>query len=466
MGALRRGRARARRGRDRPGWLDGVGARVERVPRPLRFGAVGGACALLQLVCLAGLVRGGVERHVANGVAFLLSAQVNFALSSAITWRERHAAPLHLSSVGARLASYNATALGALALNETVFALAATVTHYLAASALGILAGMLLNYTVSEAVVFRRAGRQTDPDRDKEEAMILQHTLSLVLPAHNEAANLEPVVREALAVLPRVFRDWEILIVDDGSRDATGAIAGRLADEAPDGRVRVVHHPRNRGYGAALRSGFAAARGDLLMFMDADRQFAPREVAKLAPFVDEYDIVAGYRLRRNDPRRRVLLGKVFNLLVRILFGVRVRDIDCGFKILRADLVRGLDLRSPGALINTEIHAKAGRRGATTVEVGVNHHPRPAGEQSGGSAWVIARALGEILLLWWRLRSYSPPAASGTARCPRVGDIVLGGGALALLGAVALGLQWIRDHAGALLAAALARSAGVPPPRFR
>ncbi len=212
--------------------------------------------------------------------------------------------------------------------------------------------------------------------------------------------------------------------------------------------MKAVHHPRNRGYGAALRSGFAAARGERLMFMDADRQFAIRDVAKLAPFVDEYDIVAGYRIRRSDPRRRVLLGAAFNLLVRLLFGVRMRDIDCGFKIMRADLLRGLDLRSPGALINTEIHAKAGRQGAAIVEVGVSHYPRPAGEQSGGSPRVIIRALGETLLLWWRLRSYAPPpSAAGAGRRPVGGDIVLGGGVLALLGAVIFGLQRGRGHSG-------------------
>ena len=235
--------------------------------------------------------------------------------------------------------------------------------------------------------------------------MTTAHFLSLILPAHDEEANLEPVVRAALAALPGACRQFEIVVVDDGSRDATPAIADRLAAE--DARVRVVHHPRNRGYGAALRSGFAAARGDRIMFMDADRQFDVREVTKLTPFADRFDIVAGYRIRRSDPRRRVLLGAAFNLLVKILFGVRVRDIDCGFKLFRADLLRSLDLRSFGALINTEILALARRAGATLAEVGVPHYPRPAGEQSGASPRVVLRALGETLRLWWRLRDEAP-----------------------------------------------------------
>lgn len=228
------------------------------------------------------------------------------------------------------------------------------------------------------------------------------HCLSLILPAHNEEDNLEAVTYDALATLPTIFRDWEIVIVNDGSTDATPRIADRLAEDHP--QVRVVHHPRNRGYGAALRSGFAAAQGDRIMFMDADRQFDIREIAKLAPHVDDYDLVVGYRLQRRDPWPRVALGASFNTLVKVLFGVWVRDIDCGFKIFRADLLRSFDLQAPGALLNTEILALSRRRGATMREVGVNHYPRQGGVQSGGSPRVVLRALGETVRLWRRLRS--------------------------------------------------------------
>ena len=241
-----------------------------------------------------------------------------------------------------------------------------------------------------------------------------EHFLSLILPAHNEEGNLEWVVREALAALPAAFQRSEVIVVDDGSADATPAIAARLVAEDP--RVRVIRHPRNQGYGAALRSGFAAARGDWILFMDADRQFDIREVVKLAPLAGSYDIVAGYRLKRRDSLRRVALGATFNLVVRLLFGVRVRDIDCGFKLFRAELIRSLELRAPGALINTEILALAHRQGAALVEIGVNHYPRPAGEQSGGSPRVVLRALDETMRLWWRLRA-GPPA--GVAR-PHIG----------------------------------------------
>lgn len=234
----------------------------------------------------------------------------------------------------------------------------------------------------------------------------LPGSLSLVLPAHNEEANLETVVQRALEVLPAVVDSFDIIVVDDGSRDSTPQLADRLA--SADQRVRVVHHPQNRGYGAALSSGFSASTGEHVMFMDADRQFDIGEVTLLTPFAESYDIVAGFRMERNDPIHRRLFAEVFNLTVRILFGVHLRDIDCAFKMFRGDLIRSLELNAPGALINTEIQAKARRQRATLQQVGVHHYPRVAGEASGGNWRVIARAMRETVLLWWRMRSYRVP----------------------------------------------------------
>ncbi len=236
----------------------------------------------------------------------------------------------------------------------------------------------------------------------------LPGSLSLVLPAHNEEGNLETVVRGALDVLPSVASAFDIIVVDDGSRDATPAIADRLA--ATDQRVRVIHHPQNRGYGAALSSGFAASTGDHVMFMDADRQFDIAEIRLLTPFAPSYDIVAGFRMERNDPIHRRLFAEIFNLTVRVLFGVHLRDIDCAFKMFRGDLIRSLKLSAPGALINTEIQAKSRRQRATLQQVGVHHYPRVAGTASGGNWRVIARAMRETVLLWWRMRRYQPPGA--------------------------------------------------------
>lgn len=250
--------------------------------------------------------------------------------------------------------------------------------------------------------------------------------LSLVLPAHNEQDNIEIVVRDALATLPEYAPDFEILVVNDGSRDDTGKIIDRLHQKHP--QVVPIHHPVNRGYGGALISGFSASTGDFVMFMDADRQFDIRDIRLLAPFVDLFDIIAGFRMERSDPIHRRINAEIFNLAVRILFGVHMRDLDCAFKIFRGEQIRSLSLTTSGALINAEIQSKLRRQGATLVQVGVPHHPRIAGQATGGDLKVILRAMRETISLWIRMHRYLPPA---DAENPRpyypLGDVVIAGG---------------------------------------
>ncbi len=235
----------------------------------------------------------------------------------------------------------------------------------------------------------------------------VQGKLSLVLPAHNEEPNIRTVVEEASQVLPTAFTDYEVIVVNDGSKDRTLEISQALATENP--HVRVVNHPVNQGYGAAVTSGFNAATGDYIMFMDSDRQFDINDIYRLTPFVGEYDIVAGYRIKRNDPAHRLLNAKIFGLAVTLLFNLGVRDVDCAFKIMRADVLKGINLESPGALINTEILSKARAQGRTLTQVGVNHYARLEGVQSGANLKVVIRAFFEIIRLWWRMRSYVPPS---------------------------------------------------------
>lgn len=259
--------------------------------------------------------------------------------------------------------------------------------------------------------------------------------LSLVLPAYNEEANIADVVHQALAALPAYVDDFEIVVVDDGSRDRTPRIIDDLA--AADARVKPVHHPHNRGYGSALTSGFRATSGDFIMFMDADRQFDIADIGLLVPFLDRFDIVAGFRMERNDPLHRRVFAEAFNVAVRVLFGVHLRDIDCAFKIFRADVLRSIELTAPGALINAEIQAKARRQGATIEQVGVHHYPRVAGEATGGSRRVIVRAMWETVVLWWRMHSYEPPADARNPRSPHIaGDLLLALLALMTMSAVA------------------------------
>jgi glycosyltransferase involved in cell wall biosynthesis len=250
--------------------------------------------------------------------------------------------------------------------------------------------------------------------------------LSLVLPAHNEEPNIGIVVNDALATLPRYAPSFEIVVVNDGSRDGTGAIIDELHARHPC--VIPVHHRANQGYGAALRSGFNASTGDFVMFMDADRQFDIRDIRLLAPFVDLFDIVAGFRMERSDPIVRRINAEIFNLAVRILFGVHMRDLDCAFKIFRGEQIRSLRLTTSGALINAEIQSKLRRQGATLVQVGVPHHPRVAGQATGGDIKVILRAMRETISLWIRMHRYQPPE---TATDPRpyypLGDVLIAGG---------------------------------------
>jgi glycosyltransferase involved in cell wall biosynthesis len=259
--------------------------------------------------------------------------------------------------------------------------------------------------------------------------------ISLVLPAHNEEPNIRAVVEEAAQVLPTAFTDYEIIVVNDGSKDRTLEIATALTEENP--HVRVVNHPVNRGYGAALTSGFNAATGDFVMFMDSDRQFDINDIHLLTPHADEYDIVAGYRIKRNDPTHRLINAAIFGMAVRTLFDINLRDIDCAFKIMRGDVLRGINLESPGALINTEILAKARAQGRTITQVGVNHYARLEGEQSGASLKVVFRAFWEMVRLWWRMRTYVPPSGEVVQAPPTWrGFAIFGGG-------VAVGLLVLR-----------------------
>lgn len=235
-------------------------------------------------------------------------------------------------------------------------------------------------------------------------------SLSLVLPAYNEEENIRAVVEQALAVLPQYTDVFEIVPVNDGSTDRTGAILDELAQE--DERVRPVSYSKNKGYGGAVTSGFMATQYEYAMYMDSDRQFDINDLSLLAPFVGRYDIVSGFRMERNDPLIRRINAEIFNVAVRILFGVHMRDLDCAFKLFRGDQVRALDLISTGALIDCEMQAKLRKQGATIVQVGVHHYPRVAGTPTGGSIKVILKAMRDILILWWKMRDYNPPVSPG------------------------------------------------------
>jgi glycosyltransferase involved in cell wall biosynthesis len=226
-------------------------------------------------------------------------------------------------------------------------------------------------------------------------------SISVFFPCYNEQDNVERVVSKAIEALVAMGADFEIIIVNDGSADKTGQAADSIAEA--DKRVRVVNHPQNRGYGAAVQSGIRNAKKELVFFTDGDGQFDIGEIQLLLPFIEQNDFVCGYRLDRKDPFMRKLNGWLWTKLVCMLFGMRIRDIDCAFKLFRREVFDGMKLSSAGALISAEILARATRRGLRIAEVGVHHYPRTAGKQTGANPKVILRAFKELFKLYNRIR---------------------------------------------------------------
>jgi len=209
------------------------------------------------------------------------------------------------------------------------------------------------------------------------------------------------MVRRAQQVLPEVAVEWEIIPVNDGSKDKTGEIIDRLAKEDP--HVRPVHHVKNQGYGGAVISGYKASKYDLVFFTDGDLQFDLREITLLIEKIDEGDLILGYRKNRQDPWMRKLNAFLWGSLVKLLLGFRVRDVDCAFKMMKRKVVDKVDLTAGGAMVSTELLAKAHRENFRFVEVGVTHYPRKAGTQTGAKLSVILKAFKELFKLYRKLK---------------------------------------------------------------
>jgi glycosyltransferase involved in cell wall biosynthesis len=222
-------------------------------------------------------------------------------------------------------------------------------------------------------------------------------SITVFFPCYNEQGNVRRVVERAIGVLEKLGADYEVLVVDDGSSDATGRIADEVA--AGHSRVRVIHHPRNLGYGAALQSGFRAATKELVFYTDGDGQFDLAEMPPLLPLMQQYDIVCCYRMNRQDNLVRKFNGWAWTKLVQFAFSLNVRDVDCAFKLYKRVIFDDIKMESTGALISTEILARAARKGYTMTQRGVHHFPRTAGRQTGASPRVILRAFREL----WKLR---------------------------------------------------------------
>ena len=226
-----------------------------------------------------------------------------------------------------------------------------------------------------------------------------QLKVCVLVPTYNNAGTVGTVLNDILH-----YTD-QVIVVNDGSKDRTGEICDRLAEEFSE--VRVFHHPRNRGYGAALKSGIERARYDLIFFTDADGQFDLKEVAALLEQTDAYDIVAGYRARRQDPPHRLLFAWGWNILVRLVLGIRIRDIDCAFKVFNRQVFDSIQIRCVGAMVNTEIFAQASAFGMTVKELPVSHFPRRHGMPTGDNVAVISKAFRELTRMRRSLRTITP-----------------------------------------------------------
>jgi len=236
--------------------------------------------------------------------------------------------------------------------------------------------------------------------------MKLIDQLSVFFPAYNEEKSLKSTVEKTDKVLQKIARDYEMIIVNDGSKDKTGEIADRLATK--NKKIKVIHHSPNKGYGAALKSGIYNARFPWIAFIDADGQFDFSEIDK---FIEtqkktDADLVIGYYLKRAVPFMRKVNSFLWELLVFIVFGLKVRDIDCGFKLFKKELVDKIPkLESErGAFITTEFLVKSKRAGFKMVEVGVHHYPDLAGGSTGASLKVIFKSFVDLIKLWQKLRS--------------------------------------------------------------
>jgi dolichol-phosphate mannosyltransferase len=234
--------------------------------------------------------------------------------------------------------------------------------------------------------------------------------LSVVLPTLNEQDNIGRVLDRALEVLPEVVERFEVLVVDDGSTDSTvEVVSGYLGQHHP--RVRLLRHAGNQGYGAALRSGLDAARGSLLFYTDADCQFDLAELKYLLPLMGEADMVLGFRVYRYDSVLRSMVSWMYNRIVNVMFRVRVRDVDCAFKLFTAEVWEQAPVEAEDFFFDTELVARARKWNFRIVQKGVRQYPRTAGETTVGPS-DVPQTLRTIARMWRRIYFPKPTDRAG------------------------------------------------------
>ncbi len=226
-------------------------------------------------------------------------------------------------------------------------------------------------------------------------------SISFFFPCYNEEENVGSMIEQAIKVGEEYGIDYEVVVVDDGSRDKSVEVINRWIAKNP--RVRLLQHPVNQGYGAALRTGLLNSRKDLVFLTDGDNQFHLADIEKLFSKIDSCDVVTGYRIVRQDKMHRRLQGFLWTQLNKALFGLKVRDVDCAFKLFRKKCLTGLELKSNQLLIHAEILARLKKKGFKIEEIGVPHYPRTAGKANATHPLRILKTFGELFTLFWQIR---------------------------------------------------------------
>jgi len=233
--------------------------------------------------------------------------------------------------------------------------------------------------------------------------------ISAFFPAYNDAGTIPSMVMTVLLTLREISDDYEVIVINDGSQDFTGPLLDELARIYPH-EVRIVHHPQNRGYGGALRSGFAQARKEWIFYTDGDAQYDPRELKKLAALVsDEVDFINGWKIERQDPLHRIIIGRIYQYTVKFLFGLRLKDVDCDFRLMRRAVFDTVKLEADSGVICVELMKKVQEANFRLTETPVHHYHRAYGKSQFFNFRRLLRVAKDLALLWvelvWRRGQY-------------------------------------------------------------
>jgi len=378
---------------------------VEIVPQLLRFCVVGGLNTFIDVLVFNVLVWNFATQDTStlvffNSIAYLIGAVNSFCCNK--MWTFEHRSRVTREQV---IRFLLVTVVG-IVCNDVLLGLVTSVlnnfsihgflwTNFAKVSA--IAGTFAISYVGMRFSVFTKNTQELEriPPSTHPHLFVIPRTLSVILPAYNEEEVIESTITKIMVALTKWMSNFEVIVVNDGSKDRTKEIVSRLS--AYDQRVRLINHSVNKGYGAALVTGFESITKETAFFMDSDGQFDINDLARFFPLIEDYDAVLGYRINRQDAWMRKLNAWGWKQLVQFVFGVHVRDIDCAFKLYRSEFFHSHTLETRGAMINAEILYKLARAGYIYTEVGVQHLPRQGGQATGAKITVILRALQELFV---------------------------------------------------------------------